>query len=418
MDISLEKKAPSLFRKFWYVPVVAMAAFGAIWLKQTLAGVTYVVDDTLLRVAEVQRDDFSVEVRGVGELRPREYHWVSAEVDGHIEALLVRAGDYVDVGDPLVRLRNEQLINTLDKVELEYQQAKAESRATITALESELLQLKSELLRSELALKGDILKLQAEETLMGRVGGSVSEIDHQITRFSVEEQTEISAFIRKRVDKMRENIDAQRTAGEARVAGLENDLMNARREVDALTVRSRSKGLIQELELELGQKLTVGSTVAIVAESTELIAELRIQELQVQNVRVGQQATIDTRKSKLRGTVARIHPTVTNGMVHVDVEFGEPLPTEARVALSIEGTIKTLELEDALFIQRPASVQPNSTVGLFIVDGDRFQARRIPVRLGQSSTNYVQILGGLELGDTIIISDTSAFAEHDVVLIN
>ena len=418
MDITIEQKSPNLFRKYWYVPVIAAGVLGAMLLRQMLGGVTYVVDDNLLRVADVKRDNFSVEVRGVGELVPREYHWISTEVEGHVEALLVRAGDSVDVGEPLIRLRNQQLHSALEKVDLEYQQAEAEARANIKSLESQLLQLESELLQSQLALKGERLRLEAEKTLMERLEGSVSEIDHQITAFNVEEQEEMYAFFQRRVEKMRENIAAQRVADEARVSRLQNDLANAQREVDALTVRSRSQGLVQEIELELGQKLTVGTTVAVVADDTQLIAELQIQELQVQNVNVGQGVIINTRRNRLRATVARIHPTVTNGMVQVDAEFIDPLSPEARVALSVEGTIKTFELEDALYVQRPASVQPNSTVGLFMLDTNGYQARKVPVRLGQSSANYVQVLGGLQAGDTIVISDTTAYAQHEVVLIN
>lgn len=418
MDITIEQKSPNLIRKYWYVPVIALGVFGAMLLRQTLSGVTYVVDDNLLRVADVKLDNFSVEVRGVGELVPREYHWISTEVEGHVAALFVRAGDSVDVGEPLIRLRNQQLLSTLEKVDLEYQQAEAEARANIKSLESQLLQLESELLQSRLALKSELLRLEAEETLMKQLEGSVSEIDHQITVFAVEEQKEMYAFYQRRVEKMRENISAQRVADKARVSRLKNDLANAQREVDALTVRSRSQGLVQEIDLELGQKLPVGTTVAVVADDTQLIAELKIQELQVQNVNVGQDVIVDTRRNKLRATVARIHPTVTNGMVQVDAEFIDSLSPEARVALSVEGTIKTLELENALYVQRPASVQPNSTVGIFMLDANGYQARKVPVQLGQSSANYVQILGGLQVGDTIVISDTTAYAQHEVVLIN
>ena len=330
----------------------------------------------------------------------------------------MRAGDSVDVGEPLIRLRNQQLFSTLEKVDLEYQQAEAEARANIKSLESQLLQLESELLQSRLALKGELLRLEAEKTLMKQLEGSVSEIDHQITVFAVEEHEEMCAFYQRRVEKMRENISAQRVADRARVSRLKNDLATAQREVDALTVRSRSQGLVQEIKLELGQKLTVGTTVAVVADDTQLIAELKIQELQVQNVNVGQDVIVDTRRNKLRATVARIHPTVTNGMVQVDAEFIDSLSPEARVALSVEGTIKTLELKNALYVQRPASVQPNSTVGIFMLDANGYQARKVPVQLGQSSANYVQVLGGLQVGDTIVISDTTAYAQHEVVLIN
>ena len=53
-----------------------------------------------------------------------------------------------------------------------------------------------------------------------------------------------------------------------------------------------------------------------------------------------------------------------------------------------------------------------------MLDTNGYQARKVPVRLGQSSANYVQVLGGLQAGDTIVISDTTAYAQHEVVLIN
>lgn len=418
MDISLEKKKTSLVRRYWYVPAVVIALAGVFFVKQMLGGVSYVVDANLVRVAKVQKGEFFVDVRSNGELSAKEIHWIPAEVSGHIDMLYAKEGDEVTIGSPLLKMRNPELHAELEKAQWEYKQAKAESFASIKALESDLLQLESESLRAQLAYKGNDLKMKAEKKLIALGQGIVSEVDHQRTVFSVQEQYEIWQFYKKRIQNMRENIDAQQRAEDARVARLKNDLDQAQREVDSLTVRSRSKGLVQEIDLELGQKLDIGDTIARVADTSELIAELKVQELQVQRVSVGQEVIIDTRKNKLKGKVKRVHPSVTNGMVQVDVDFVEPLTPETRIALSVEGSIRTYSVPSTLFVRRPAFAQQNATVGIYKVNSDGYQAKRQPVKLGLSSVNHVQILGGLSEGDQIIISDTSAHSEHETVLLN
>jgi HlyD family secretion protein len=46
------------------------------------------------------------------------------------------------------------------------------------------------------------------------------------------------------------------------------------------------------------------------------------------------------------------------------------------------------------------------------------EAVRGPVKLGKSSVNTIQILDGLQPGDQVILSDTSAWDAHDRIRLN
>ena len=46
------------------------------------------------------------------------------------------------------------------------------------------------------------------------------------------------------------------------------------------------------------------------------------------------------------------------------------------------------------------------------------EAVRVPVKLGRSSVNTIEILQGLEAGDTVILSDMSPWDAHDRVRLN
>ena len=99
----------------------------------------------------------------------------------------------------------------------------------------------------------------------------------------------------------------------------------------------------------------------------------------------------------------------------VDVRLEGALPKEARPDLSVDGTIELERLDDVLYVGRPAYGQANSLVGLFkVVDGGR-GAVRVTVRLGRASVSTIEVVEGLSAGDEVILSDMSAWDEHDRV---
>jgi HlyD family secretion protein len=144
------------------------------------------------------------------------------------------------------------------------------------------------------------------------------------------------------------------------------------------------------------------------------MAELRIAETQAKDVALGQPVKIDTRNGIVDGKVLRVDPAVQNGTVQVDVDLEGKLPPGARPDLSVDGTIEIERLPDVLYVGRPAFGQPDSEVRLYKLD-DNGVASRVPVELGKSSVNLIQIVNGLNVGDKVILSDTSAFDQSDRV---
>ena len=84
------------------------------------------------------------------------------------------------------------------------------------------------------------------------------------------------------------------------------------------------------------------------------------------------------------------------------------LPKGARTDLSVDGQIEIERLADVLYVNRPAFGQANSKVQMFKLIKDGKEAQRVPVQLGRSSVNTIEIVSGLKVGDTVILSDTSA----------
>jgi len=188
-----------------------------------------------------------------------------------------------------------------------------------------------------------------------------------------------------------------------------------RGQVTSMHVRAGSNGVLQDLPVEMGQWVNSGSTLARVVQPGNLKAVLRIPETQVRDVVLGQPASIDTRNGIVKGRVVRIDPAAQNGTVTVDVKLEGPLPRGARPDLSVDGTVDIEHLRNVMYVGRPAYGQPESTVGLFkLVEGGK-EAVRVNVRLGRGSASTIEVQGGLQPGDVVILSDMSQWDSADRV---
>jgi multidrug efflux pump subunit AcrA (membrane-fusion protein) len=109
----------------------------------------------------------------------------------------------------------------------------------------------------------------------------------------------------------------------------------------------------------------------------------------------------------------RIDPAVVNGTVTVDVELEGALPQGARPDLSVDGTIDLDRMANVLYVGRPAFGNENSTISLFKLSPDGTTAVRVPVKVGKASVNAIQVIEGLQSGDTVILSDMSRWDNTD-----
>ena len=418
MDIARPPSKKFSFVKYWYlVPLVLFVVISYAMVSR-LGSATYFVDLDSLVMATVQQGDFVVNVRATGSLKPKQIRWVSSEVSGRVEQVFVKPGARVNKGELLVQLSNPELHRELEKVSWELKAKKAENKAAFVSLESQLLDITNSIDSAELSYQSAKLKLDAETSLLEQGNSTVSALDYQKSQFTAKEKYQFWQAQQQKALKMKATMNATKAAQLARTGQIENNYQRVKQQVDALQVRASYAGVIQTMQLELGQRAMPGDNVALIANQTDLFAELQVQEVRARDIALGQSVSVDTRTTKLMGEVTRIDPAVNEGMVLVDVHIHSELPSEARPELSVDGLIEISSVANTLYVKRPVFAPSNKLVGLFKVSPDGKFAEKHKVNLGLSSVNKVQILNGLSAGDTIVISDTSEWQDHDNVLIN
>ena len=357
----------------------------------------------------VERGEMLRSVRGNGELVPEEIRWISAQTDGRVDKIVVDPGARVTPETVILELSNPELEQAAGDAELQLRALEAEYTDLEVSLSSELLDQQANMAAVKAEYEGALLQQEADQELAEHK--LISSIDLRKSQLAAEQLTVRYEMEQKRLAKKSESIEAQLSVKRVQV-GQQRALHQLRQDqLDSLKVRPSIAGVLQEVPVEEGERVTPGIRLARVAEPKKLKAELRINETQAKDIEVGQVAKIDTRNGVIDGRVARIDPAVQQGTVTVDVALIGELPKGARPDLSVDGTIEIERLEDTLYVDRPAYGQAESLVGLYVVDQESQIASITQVRLGRTSVNTVEIVDGLEVGDEVILSDSSQWGD-------
>jgi HlyD family secretion protein len=365
----------------------------------------------------VKRGPMERQVRGLGALKPEQIYWINAAVDSRVVQIVRRAGiDTIKANDVIMVLSNPDLELEAEKAEWVVKQDQANLANLRVKLESEKLDQRASL--AELESQYTQAKLTADRDLELTRLSLKSDLE---SRLSVNQASQFQNRVglqKQRLDIADQSIKAQIEAQEVVVQSSKAAYELKKRQVDQLTIRAGVNGVLQEVDVEVGQRVPAGTVLAKVADPTKLKAVLQIPETQMKDVRIGLDAGIDTRNGVVPGRVIRIDPAAQNGTVGVDVALLAVLPQGARPELSVDGTIQIERLANVVYIERPVSGEPDATIGLFKLDPDGKGASRVTVKLGRASVNTIEVRDGLKVSDRVILSDMSQYDSYQRIRLN
>ncbi|MBK9654466.1 MAG: HlyD family efflux transporter periplasmic adaptor subunit [Rhodanobacteraceae bacterium] len=387
--------------------LVSVAAYGVSRLEPAAPQ----VDRQSVWIDTVKRGDLLREVRGPGQLVPKEIRWISADAASRVERVLVRPGAVVEADTLILELRNPEIDDQMLAARAAYEAAKADLQARKIQLQSQILDQKANLASVQADFEGAKLQAEAEAELNRR--GIVSSLQYRQSQLRADQLGVRLDIERQRIDMLGNNLDAQMSAERARLDQLQSTYELRQRQAEALHVRAGMSGIVQIIAVEEGQQVIPGANLARVARPDVLRAELRVPETQAKDVKLDQFVRVDTRNGIVPGRVVRIDPAVLNGTVQVDVDLEGALPPGARPDLSVDGTIEIEKLSNVMFVGRPAFGQAETITTLFRLEPDGDAARRVPVQLGRASVSLIEVARGLEPGDRVILSDTTSYDQHD-----
>ena len=156
------------------------------------------------------------------------------------------------------------------------------------------------------------------------------------------------------------------------------------------------------------------------------LAELRIAEGYARQIKVGQEAKVDTGKGVVSARVAQLDDSVVDGTARVELRLEADPPPGVRQGKTIDGTIVLSTLKDVLYVGGPTerlSELEGRTDTIFRLEPDGEHAGRVRVEYGLTGRaagetrfdKVVVLRSGLRAGDSVILTDMSAFKGRDRV---
>ncbi|HVZ84821.1 MAG TPA: HlyD family efflux transporter periplasmic adaptor subunit [Terracidiphilus sp.] len=413
-DIKKKKKRQLFVWAGIGVVALVVAAFAVSRLKPAAP----TVDRSTIWTDTVKRGPMIRQVRGsTGTLVPREdsIELIPAQTDATVVRIRVLPGAQVTPNTIIMDLADPQLQQEVLNAQLQLKAAEADYKSLQATLQSTLMDKKTAAAQVNADYTQDQLQAQTDKALYDL--GVISGLAYNKSKNTADQLTTQHQLSQQQLSVNQKAIEIQLASAQTKIDQAKALLDLYQKQQDALQVRSTISGTLAPLAtpVQVGQHVTVGTSVAEVIQRDKLKAALQIAETQARDIQIGQPASIDTHNGIIPGHVTRIDPSVVNGTRTVDVDLDGPLPPGAVPQLSVDGTIDLERMKDVLYVGRPALGNENSTLSLFKVDPDGKGATRVSVKVGRASVNYIQVLEGLREGDTVILSDMSRYDNVDRV---
>lgn len=401
------------------IALIASAAAGFIlltFLAISFAGRPPGVDRDIVFDGQVTRGEFIHEITAAGNFYAPEIRSVTNQSEGVVEVIHVLAGEVVKPDDVLMVLSSPTLAQELADAQAELDSALAEERLRVANADDSFLDLQNSL--------ADTIG-QYEEAELTANAQRMLDAENATDRLSLTSAVNRAAQAQRRMEIARDKVESYPARRAAEDDKAEASLQQKRRKLERLQERVRDlevralvEGVVQEVAVEVGQRLGNGTEVARVLNPDFLIARVRVSERDAALVELGQKVRLEMGRDTTEGVVMRIDPAVSERLVTVDVELtGEPT-RQLRNDLSVTARIVIDRVPETLVVNRPPIVRDGGeTVDLFRLDGDGKRASRVTVQIGRVSARTVEIVSGLEAGDRVILADMTDWIEEPEIRI-
>jgi HlyD family secretion protein len=188
------------------------------------------------------------------------------------------------------------------------------------------------------------------------------------------------------------------------------------RQVEMLKVRAPVSGQVGQLLVQ--QKANVAANVALltVVDLSALEIELQVPEVFAHDLAIDMPAEILDGGEKYTGALSAVSPEVVEGQVVARVRFAERKPAGLRQNQRLTTRILIDEHPNVLMVERGSFVDSGAGRVAYIVRNG--VAERMPIQVGATSLNAVELVSGVKEGDRIVISGTDAFNGAPRVVLN
>jgi len=397
-----------------------------------------------VQTGKAQQQSLSSVVSASGEIKPKTYVNVGANAMGKITKLHVREGDRVSKGEVLAQLENVQSTADVDANKASLQAAETDYVAADAALQTS----RADLNRAQSDVDHANLDWDRAQGLYK--GALIAKQDYDTKKAAWETAQSGLAQAKARIEQAK----AQKDSAQRHISQNQANLTRASDVLQKTIYAAPFDGVVTNLPVREGETVVMGiqnspgSTLMTIADMSVITAEVKVDETDIVNVRMGQPAevTIDAIPRKVfHGTVTEIgdnaivrstgvstsQATSTSEEAKdfkVVVTLTDPpqdlrpgLSTTAKITTATRSHVVSIPIQ-ALTVRNAADLAPKNTntasssvhaaapvetakakeeiQGVFVIRNKK--AEFVPVDTGISGTTDIEVTKGLKEGDEVI----------------
>jgi HlyD family secretion protein len=365
------------------------------------------LDKETLRIGEVKRGPFSVQVVGNGQIAAKDPDWIVARVEGQVIKAPVKAGQLVNKGDILLELSNDDIASSYAKSQSDLQAAQADLNLLLANLDARKTELQAAVIHSRLDHKQIKARYDALTRLKNTSVIPIPELEYVNTQVGVEQAEGKLEVAQLELNSFHKIAKAQTSAAEFRFNAQQQEAERIKKQFDDLTVRATRTGIAQNINFNPGESINTSTPIAQIVDPNSVYVTLSVPAIQASQLAVQQKVELQINRKQVQGYVHRVDPNIKGSTVDVDVYLNEARPEDAKIGMYVTGTIYIQSIAEALYVEIPAKVAERDSMSVYLINKEGNLARLTAIKSGALSAHYLQIIDGLSIGDKIVLSEIS-----------
>lgn len=409
MDKKIEKsKGLIVFKKISvFFVIVAISIVAYAFSSNQSGGRSQNIDIESVTISTVSQGAFIDALSLRGQVVPKTTIYLDSIAGGQVEQRLVEQGDFVEKGQPLVRLSNTNL--QLDVMSREAQVTEQLNflRNTQMNMETSRLNLRRDLLEIDLQISHLTRRLKQSKPLVKSgvlAKDRLDEINQDLAYYKARKELTLE---RQQQENSIRKVQIAQLEDSAKM--LEKNLQFARNNLDNLLLKAPVSGYLSELDVEIGESKNRGARLGQIDIPNEYKLVIRLDEFYLNQVQRDMAVLVELETSHITAKVSKIDSRVSQSQFQIEVDLPKEVGSIKRgqsinVELMLGGN-----KDNALLLNRGAFFSSSGGNWVYVLDHGGDKAVRRDIRLGKKNQNYFEVLDGLSLGDQVITSNYGNF---------
>ncbi len=381
------------------LPALALAGI-AWWAAASFSGAS--VSARELQFAPVERGDIAASIGAGGKVIPAYEEVINSPVASRIVEVRHRPGDIVEAGTSLLvldleatRVATQKMVDQLNMRRLELEQQRANDRTAMSRLDMDIKVGAMKLRRLEAEL--------SNERYLDSIGSGTTDKVREAEFALRSAELEL-----EQLKKQRTNEADVRRAAEAvkqlEIEVLAKETQLAQRTLADADIRAPRRGTVTRISSTIGSQIGQGEVVAAVADLGHYKVEGEIADSYSSAITAGARATVRVGRTDMDGTVVSVTPAANSGVitftVALDCDSLEVLRPGLRPEVHVINGLKT----DVLRIPNGSYYRGPGRYALYTRNADGTTLSRKNVELGAASMDHVEVISGLNPGETVALN--------------